>query len=109
MNAEEAYGCVAAQLPPDFVGRFYSSGTNVGLGKGKIYKSVCCPVYDSTQGYFLTVESVVYVLTHECDIDSSNERVFNQELLICPVLRLEDLVAEYQELLTGERLPAFLV
>jgi len=108
MEGQDAYNRIAKQLTPDFVGRFYSSGTNVGLGKGVIFDAIRCPVYDPLTETFLTVESLIYVLTHECDVESENERVFNEELLICPILRLEDLVETYEDELAGELLPSFL-
>ena len=108
MTGQEAYNRVAAHLTPDFVGRFYSPGTNVGLGKGTIFNSVLCPIFDPQHGKFLTVESLAYVLTHECDIEAENERSFNEELLICPILRLEDLVGIYESENAGDLLPSFL-
>ena len=108
MTPDEACRRIAATLPPDFFGRFYSQGETIGLGKGKIYDSVDCPVFDPTEGLYLTARCLVYVLTHECDVDEANERIFNRELLVCPILRLEDLIQEYEELLPGEQLSAFL-
>lgn len=99
---------VASFVTPDLVGRFYSSGTSIGLGKGKIYESVQCPLYDPERGLFVTGEALIYVLTHECDIDAANERVFNEELLICPIIKLEDFVATYSEFLPDDKLGAFL-
>ena len=34
------------------------------------------------------------VLTHECDVSSSNEREFNDSVLICPLLTVDALVQE---------------
>lgn len=108
MTNEDAYKRVCSPLPPDLVGRFYSPGTNVALGKGKLYDGVRCAVFDPETSLFLTVESLAYVLTHECDVDAANDRVFNDQVLVCPILKLEDLVAEYQADLAGELLPSFL-
>jgi hypothetical protein len=108
MTAAEAYRRVADQFPPDFVGRFYSGGAAVGLGKGKIYKSIICPLFDPGQGHFVTIKTLAYVLTHECDVDQANERVFNDEVLVCPILPLHILIEEYEAALAGELLPAFL-
>jgi len=108
MTPEEAYRRVAGQFPPDFVGRFYSPGEAVGLGKGKIYDAVRCAVFDRETALFLSVDALAYVLTHECDVDAENERIFNDYVLVCPIIRLEHLVAEYEDELAGELLPAFL-
>jgi hypothetical protein len=37
------------------VGRFYSSGEQVSIGRGKLYSSVIYPIFDSDSGVFLTV------------------------------------------------------
>lgn len=108
MTADEAYRRVANQLPPGLLLRFYSPGHAAGLGKGKIYDGIRYAVFDPQSQTFLTAEGLVYVLTHECDVEQENERVLNEEVLVCPIIRLEDLVAEYQAELQGERLPAFL-
>jgi hypothetical protein len=107
MNVEEAYRLVTRSSKLD-VGRFYATGTNVGLGKGKIYKSVRVPIYSEQASKFDTREGIVYVLTHECDVDESNDRLFNTEVLICPIIQLADVVAEVQEEVSTEYLVSFL-
>ena len=108
MTALEAHRRVAEQFPPGFVGRFYSAGQATGLGKGKIYQSITCPLFDPEQGHFVTIKTLTYVLTHECDVDQANERVFNDEVLVCPIIPLDVLIEEYEAALVGELLPAFL-
>src|SRR5688572_21637579 len=102
MTADDAYRRVAEQLPPDLVGRFYSPGDAVGLGKGKIYDGLAYPLYEPDQGTFATAAGLAYVLTHECDVEPDNERLFNEELLVCPIVPLEHLVQAYEADLPGE-------
>jgi hypothetical protein len=108
VTADDAYRRVADHLPPDLLGRFYSPGNAVGLGKGKIYDGLAYPIYNTESSIFETAEGLAYVLTHECDVEAGNKRLFNEELLICPIVRLEHLVEVYQADLPGELLPAFL-
>lgn len=108
MTADEAYRRVADQLPSELQGQFYSPGGTVGLGKGKIYDGVTYPLFDVDSRTYMTAAGLVIVLTHECDVEPANDRVLNEELLICPIIPLESLVAEYEGVLAGELLPAFL-
>jgi hypothetical protein len=108
VTAEEAYRRVAEKLPPDFAGRFFSPGTAVGLGKGKIYDQVSFPLFDPATRTFATVEGLAYVVTHECDVDGDNERIFSEDVLVCPILGLERLVALYLDEVGEERLISFL-
>lgn len=43
------------------------------------------------------MEGTVLVLTHECDADPANDRAFNDDVLICPVITLEALVEQMNE------------
>jgi hypothetical protein len=80
----------------------------VGLGKGKIYDGLAYPIYEPEHGSFATAAGLAYVLTHECDLELDNERLFNEELLVCPIVPLQHLVEVYEADLPGEKLPAFL-
>jgi hypothetical protein len=37
------------------------------------------------------------LLTHECDIDQNNERYFNDRMLVCPIIQLDDFCAECEQ------------
>lgn len=78
------------------VGKFYGAATGLGLGAGLIYTDVRSPAFDEQESLFLTVEQPAYVVTHECDVDEGNQRAFSDYLLICPIIALEDFLAEYQ-------------
>lgn len=107
MFVDEAYRRVAASSTVNH-GRFYSPGVDVGLGKGKLYDAVSYPIFDLDNRIFQTVEGMVYVLTHECDVDIDNQRIFNEDVLICPIIPLQHIVEAYQEALSRTQLESFL-
>ncbi len=96
MEIEEAYAHLRQHLSLD-VGRFFSPGAQLSLGVGKIYSGIRLPVYDQDRNIFLTATGMVYVLTHECDVDQKNKRPYNTEVLICPIIPFEEFVVQYQE------------
>lgn len=95
MTADEAYAILSGHCRFE-IGKFYGHVQDLTLGTGLLYKDVRSPEFDSEQSIFMTVERPAYVLTHECDIDPANERAFNDHLLICPVIRVKDFIAEYE-------------
>jgi hypothetical protein len=107
MNIDDAYSCVTGSLTVN-VGKFYAPGTSLALGKGAMYRPVLYPVYDEEQAIFLSVAGLVYVLTHECDVEQENVRLFNRDLLICPIIPLEHLVEEYLSILNEDHAVSFL-
>ena len=106
MDVVEAYGYVSKPLTDS--GRFYAPGTSLGLGKGCIFRDAPYPVFDPDTSLYLTVAGPVYVLTHECDVDADNRRLFNEAVLICPLTPLEDIVAELSLVVQDEVLRGFL-
>jgi hypothetical protein len=46
---------------------------------------------------FDTVEGIVYVLTHECDVAQENERHLNKDVLLCPIIPFENFAQEFVE------------
>lgn len=107
MELDEAYRQLRSHLTLD-VGKFFSDGQSLSLGVGNIYDGVRYPLYREEKNIFVTVEGLVYVLTHECDIDQSNDRLFNNDLLICPIIPFPDFVHEYQEDLDADQLRNFI-
>lgn len=89
-------------------GRFFSGGVQLSLGVGKVYSGIRFPIYNEDSELFLTAEGIVYVLTHECDIDQNNIRPFNTHVLICPVHNFEIFVEEYQKDHSEQELVSFL-
>lgn len=107
MQIEEAYRHVARSLASD-VGRFYEPGRRLALGKGGIHRDAVFAVFDQSRGRYATGEGGVYVLTHECDIDPENDRIFNTDVLVCPLVPLEAVISEYSEVYSDDQLVSFL-
>jgi hypothetical protein len=79
------------------------------VGAGLIYADVRFPLFNLESLGFDTVQGTAYVLTHECDLDKENERQFNDHVVICPLIPLEDFVETYEAEMGEERLKTFLV
>jgi hypothetical protein len=54
-------------------------------------------VPETTQARYRTAVGIALILTHECDIDQSNERFFNDLVLVCPVISLDDFCEECEQ------------
>lgn len=77
------------------LGKFYGTTIELGLGAGLFFANIRCPIFNPDERIFLTVELPVYVFTHECDVDPGNERAFNDNLTICPLIPLREFLDEY--------------
>ncbi|WP_322001638.1 hypothetical protein [Marinobacter alexandrii] len=108
MDVKTAYSHLIDSRVYDDRGRFYGVGDGLPLGVGLLYAPIRFPVFSPEERIFLTLEGLVYVLTHECDLDQENDRAFNNSALICPILQLEDLVSEYSEKYGDARTKSFL-
>jgi hypothetical protein len=75
--------------------RFYGIAAHLSLGRGLVYKGIRYPVYVDEECRFKTVEGIVYVLTHECDVSAQNVRSFNEDILICPLIPFEFFVEKF--------------
>lgn len=101
MNLQQAHDILSKQFQLN-AGRFYGGVNGLGLGAGLIYSDVRAPIYDPSDNLFDTYETTGYVLTHECDVDKDNQRLFNYFVLICPIITIQALVEEYQANFAGE-------
>jgi hypothetical protein len=90
-------------------GAFYGSMNVAAVGAGLIYSNVIFPLFDIDNRIFDTVEGAVYVLTHECDVDPGNNRHFNDHVVICPLIPLDDFITSYEIQFGEERAKSFLV
>jgi hypothetical protein len=77
-------------------GAFYGSATGRSPGVGLIYGGVTFPLFNYETNLFDTVQGAAYVLTHECDVDQSNNRHFNDLLVVCPIIPLETFVVAFE-------------
>ena len=64
------------------------------LGVGLIYDEIPYAIFDKTEKLFDTVSGLVYVLSHECDVDPNNPQFFNDYVLICPIIDYIEFVQE---------------
>lgn len=108
MDVETAYRHLMDSLRYNDHGRFYGVDEALPLGAGLLYSPIRFPIFDPDERIYVTVEGLVYVLTHECDLDQDNDRAFNHSALICPITQLEDLVAEYSEEFGDDRARSFI-
>ena len=88
MTEDDAHKLLSANSTLN-AGKFYGSSEGLGLGAGLIYENIRCPIFDTADRVFLTLELPVYVLTHECDVDPSNGRAFSDHLTVCPLIPLQ--------------------
>lgn len=93
MTPEEAYG-VLTNPPGVNIGRFYGQQHGLSVGAGVICRNLRYPKYDATSSLFATVRGLILVVSHECDISDENKRPFNDDVLVCPLLKLEDSLTE---------------
>lgn len=77
--------------------KFYGHVSSLSVGAGVLYSGILFSQFDKQDEVFDTVEGLVYVLTHECDVDQRNERNFNEAVLVCPILKLDEWVSEFVE------------
>ncbi len=71
--------------PPAIPGRFTT-------GKGLILDKAIYALFNKNKQGFETKRGRALVLTHECDIEPSNERVYNEMALVCPIIPFHDVV-----------------
>jgi hypothetical protein len=76
-------------------GRFYGPATDLPVGAGIVLSSCPFALTHESEIKYETALGYTLVLTHECDIDSANNRSFNTHLLVAPIIPFEDFVVEY--------------
>lgn len=81
---------------------FWASPQGLSLGAGLVYSDITYPLLDIQKGLYDTVSGMILVLTHECDIDKTNDRYFNEELIICPILPFGDFIENYIEEISND-------
>jgi len=94
MTESDAHKLLSANSPLN-AGKFYGSTEGLVLGAGLIYENIRCPIFDTTDRVFLTLELPVYVFTHECDVDPANNRAFSNHLAVCPLIPLQFFLKEH--------------
>lgn len=108
MQPERAWQILSSQAL-DRPEQFFGSDQGLSLGVGLLVDDVEFPTYDPSIDRFTVVEGLVLVLSHECDLDPANERFMNDRALICPVVRVEVLLADWESAgLSEEQLTSIL-
>lgn len=107
MEINEAYQHLESNLDTN-PGRFFSYSKDLSLGTGVIYQGIRYPIYDESRAIFQTATGFVLVLTHECDVDQNNARIFNDHALICPLIKFDIFVENYSSSLGSDLLKSFL-
>lgn len=88
MTLDHAYRFICDHLPYSDPGSFYGASAGLSLGAGLLYSNVRQPAFNSDTRLYRTIKTDAYVLTHECDADQQNDRVFKDAVLVCPVIPL---------------------
>lgn len=81
----------------DDSGSFYGSHADMSLGMGLLIDKVEFPIFNEETDKFSVQAGLVYVLSHECDLDPKNSRFLNGIALVCPVLQLEAVLIDAEE------------
>jgi len=104
---KDAHKILAENLVFDS-GKFYGAASSLNTGVGQIYTGIRYPLYNPENNLYKTVEGSVYVLTHECDLDQKNNRPFNTDVLICPIIDFSEFIKNYGVSLPNDVLTSFL-
>jgi len=106
MNPKEAYDVIAPCIQD--AGSFYGEDPSLAVGVGQVFSGVRFPVYDEDKAVFKTVRGLVYVFTHECDISQENERPFNDDVAIVPLVPFENFVEHFLPSVVAPKQAGFL-
>ena len=91
MNLDQARTILASSALDD-EGSFYGRPDGLSLGTGLILAKVIFPFYNREDQRFIVGSGTAYILSHECDLDPQNDKVFGGYCLICPLLPIADLI-----------------
>jgi hypothetical protein len=95
MDIQKAYKILSDKSLAN-LSKFYGNHTHLGIGAGLIYDGIRYPVFNPENNLFQTRRGKALILTHECDIAQDNPRPFNQDVLICPIILLENFLSIYK-------------
>jgi hypothetical protein len=77
-------------------GAFYGHVAGLDLGVGLIYDNIPFAVFDKDEKLYDTASGLVYILSHECDVDQNNPRFFNDYILTCPIIDMAIFVEDFE-------------
>lgn len=79
---------------PEAEGSFYGTTDGLSLGRGLIISDVPFPVVGADRARFQVQSGLVYIFSHECDLDPANARFLNGNALVGVIIKLHDVLAE---------------
>lgn len=94
MEIEEAHRFITQRLRAN-PGRFYRSCNDLPLGAGIVLSNVRFPEFSAKSRLYATRRGPVLVLTHECDIDQTNQRPLNDQAMVAPLIAFEDFIENW--------------
>src|SRR4051794_11611175 len=77
---------------------FYAPDNGLPLGVGLIIDDVEFPIFDPAADRFAVVKGLVYLLSHECDLDPANARVLNDMGLVCPIVAIPEFLVDCERM-----------
>jgi hypothetical protein len=77
--------------------RFYGPAHAFPLGTGLLVRDCVLATAHPTEVRFETGVGLGLVITHECDVDQSNNRYFNDLVLVCPIIPLDNFCLSCEE------------
>ncbi len=107
MDIELVRNLIISKTIHDYGNFFGGVRSENSVGVGLFFNKIRYPVFNVGDVLYDTREGLVYILTHECDIDQKNIRPFNEYALICPVIPLESFHHEMSSIMDDSSLSAF--
>ncbi|MGE0151842.1 MAG: hypothetical protein AB7R90_04440 [Reyranellaceae bacterium] len=106
-NVQEAHSFLSARLPQLF-NRFYISPRNTPFGAGLIIRDLRMPIFLEQTGVYATGEGFALILTHECDVDPTNSKIYNEYFIFCPIIEFPIFFDELRKMMTQSQLSSYL-
>lgn len=78
-------------------GRFYGPASGLPIGAGIVLRDCPYPLPDESKAEYRTAVGPTLVLTHECDVDQNNDRMFTDHILVVPIVPLEILCQQLED------------
>lgn len=104
-RAEEILASAALDHP----GAFFGPAAGLALGTGLVVDKVEFAAFNTAVDRFTVKGGLVLVLSHECDLDKTNERMLNDMAIICPIVSIESVIQQAsQDGVSDEYVSSFL-
>ncbi len=87
----------------------YGPVNGLPFGAGMICEDIRYPLCNKDNRKFMTVEGTVLILTHECDLSPENDKIQNEDILICPIIPFENFFDAYKNVFEVNKLRAFIM